>query len=832
MTLMTLQSFDAMINVFSRIVCTSAFFLLMSLNALADDVDDFFSAPEGVSIQVKNNSSFPWSVNEQGVLVSGMHKDYRSASITYTNNSSFDLCCQFEWSVSSESNCDNLGFSCNGSYPQTISGNMYYRGSLVYQRIFCYVKAGQSLEFSYSKDGSSSSGDDSGYVRNLKFSLPTEGDTDVEWGFSLAPLGTSNFASVIGYYGDEGDVTVPSVINRGGVSYTVDYIEYEAFRENKVLTSLVMSDGIEEIGVNAFKDCHCLVSVEIPNTVTGIDPQAFQGCSNLRKVKLPEGIKELKQLVFDGCSSLESIDIPSTVQSIGNYTFRNCQSLESVDIPNSVVLLDNFAFDGCSGLKSVLVPASVVTINDNVFTSCKSIERIEVASANPYYDSRDGCNAIISKKSDVLITGCKSTVIPDGVVGIGTNAFYGCSELKHIDIPESVLGLGLGAFQNCTSLRTIEMPSVVMIGAYAFYNCTGLRSVVFSDYLQDIAHAAFYNCSSLQCLDLPQSLQNIDEAAFEYCKSLTSATIPASVTSLLADVFAYCENLRFLETKGELTEVASTAFRHCANLSYVIINNRSLVQVTSNRSFDAGYTSGHYTPFSSCILYVPATSVEAFSTATGWKQFGNIMAKPDLASYSVYANDVETQPARQLKLSVMMNNEGPISCVQTDFKLPEGFSLSKVQGAVALAPERVVDTDITLTYGTRTDGTIRVLARSASGESFIGNSGLVFDILVDAEPSVKVGEHFVEFVNTQFIDPNRQTYTYFKCISKVRVLEPLRGDVNADGVVDIRDVDAIANILTGNHLPNYILAAADIDSDGQITILDCVALTSILLSGH
>lgn len=815
-------------NFFSQFICSLILLLFSSIRTYAVTINDFYTAPSGVSIQIRNNTTYPWKVNSNGVLVSGMHKDGKSSSVSFTNRSTKGLCCQFEWSVSSESNCDNLGFSCNGSFPQTISGSMYYRGNLVYQTIFCYIKPGQSLEFSFSKDGSGSSGDDCGYVRNLKFSLPASDDTYTEWGFSTAPMSSGPYVSVIGYYGTDGDVTVPSTIRRGGKNYIPDYIEYDAFRENSVVTSVTMNSGIEEIGVNAFKDCPNLVSVEMANTITDIDVQAFQGCRNLKSVKLSCRIGSLKQYLFDGCTSLVDINIPTSVKSIGYYTFRGCESLESVSIPNSVTMIDHFAFDGCAGLKSVFIPASVSTINDNVFTGCKGLEHVEVSTANQYYDSRNGCNGIVKKSTNVLITGCKNTVIPDDVVGIGTNAFYGCSELKHIAIPESVVGLGLGAFQNCSSLVDINMPEVMMIGAYAFYNCSKLESVVFSQYLESIAHAAFFGCSSLQSLDLPSSLEIIDEAAFEYCENLTNVRIPASVSSLLADVFAYCKELRCVCVEGELTEVVSAAFRHCGNLSVVQLNNNSLVNVTGYRSFDAGYTAGHTTPFSDCTLFVPASSLDAFTSAIGWKQFGTVACAPSVYKRIVYAQDIVARPGARIAIPVVLNSEGAVSDITFTMKLPEGFVLADIANPVVIDNCMSTINECNVECKSISDGAISVKVTSGAGNDLSCDNGVIAKVFVDVPADVEVGNYFAELSMTRLVSSDINDYLSEKSQSSICVKDYMLGDVNQDGVVNCSDVDAVVGILLGQSQHGLLEEAADMNNDGVISVTDCSLIVKLL----
>ena len=72
------------------------------------------------------------------------------------------------------------------------------------------------------------------------------------------------------------------------------------------------------------------------------------------------------------------------------------------------------------------------------------------------YDSRENCNAIIEKRTNTLLVGCKSTKIPDSVTKIGDYAFYGCKNLISIAIPKSVTKIENSAFWGCVNLKTIR----------------------------------------------------------------------------------------------------------------------------------------------------------------------------------------------------------------------------------------------------------------------------------------------------------------------------------------------------------------------------------------
>ena len=167
---------------------------------------------------------------------------------------------------------------------------------------------------------------------------------------------------------------------------------------------------------------------------------------------------------FYECSGLTELTIGNSVESIGNYAFSGCSNLTgSLTIGNSVESIGNYAFFGCNGLTELTIGNSVDEIsyfNYNPFSGCSGLEKITVVSDNPYYDSRENCNAIISKDTEGwgsvrLIVGCKNTHIPNSVTSIGSSAFEGCSGLTELTIPNSVTKISDKAFWDCVSLTSI-----------------------------------------------------------------------------------------------------------------------------------------------------------------------------------------------------------------------------------------------------------------------------------------------------------------------------------------------------------------------------------------
>ena len=50
----------------------------------------------------------------------------------------------------------------------------------------------------------------------------------------------------------------------------------------------------------------------------------IQACSSLTSVVIPEGVTEIGKEAFQGCTSLTSVVIPESVTKIGNYAFKRC----------------------------------------------------------------------------------------------------------------------------------------------------------------------------------------------------------------------------------------------------------------------------------------------------------------------------------------------------------------------------------------------------------------------------------------------------------------------------------------------------------------------------
>lgn len=279
---------------------------------------------------------------------------------------------------------------------------------------------------------------------------------------------------------------------------TVVAIGDNAFSGSFMLTRANIPNSVTAIGDYAFAGCTSLSAISIPNSVTFIGDAAFSGCSALTALDIPNSVVHIGKAAFGGCNSLERISLPKSVTAIDDYEFFACSMLKDITIPGAVTSIGASAFRGCLSLTAVNIPKSVTEIGNSAFRECPSLTSMTVARGNPVYDSREGCNAIIETATGTLVAGCRNTVIPSTVTGIGNAAFDGCLFLEAVTIPQSVTAIGRKAFHNCPALMEVVCriadPSLAVTALDAF-------KLPSADYTGRVLHVPAGSATAFQASD-------------------------------------------------------------------------------------------------------------------------------------------------------------------------------------------------------------------------------------------------------------------------------------------------------------------------------------------
>ncbi len=268
--------------------------------------------------------------------------------------------------------------------------------------------------------------------------------------------------------------------------------------------------------------------------------------------------------------------------------------IRTIKIENGIDSIGNFALSRNPFEGTLFIPASVKWIGYGILDNCIYIERVVVDAANPCYDSREGCNAIIETATNTLIAGCCTSKIPQGITKIADHAFAGQFRLGSIDFPESVTYIGDYAFQCCPFYRIALPQGLTHIGDYAFQMCNKLMEIEIPENVTYIGEAALSNCG-YKTLVIPDKVTYIGAWAFDKCPNLTTATIGESVASIGVFAFDGCD---------KLTKIIS--------------------RIPADKLFAVDW-SAFGSVAGSCTLYVPRGAKAMYQKTAGWSHFSKIV---------------------------------------------------------------------------------------------------------------------------------------------------------------------------------------------------------------
>ena len=331
----------------------------------------------------------------------------------------------------------------------------------------------------------------------------------------------------------------------------------------------------------------------IPSTVTGIGREAFES-ADITSVVIPPTIKSIPYRAFYRCYKLKKVEMSENIVTIGEEAFASCEALKDIELSENLTNLGRMAFARCLILSTIVIPEHVETIGYGCFSNCAELSEIYVDFNNDILDSRENCNAIIESDTNVLIVGCKNTIIPDGIVSIGKAAFYDCNNLVSINIPDGITRIENSAFFSCESLSNVVIPeSVEEIGSGAFDYCRSITSLKLPSNLTKINSWTFDNCSGLKSITIPEKVTDIDDGAFSFCDNLEEVKLPDGLERIGDCTFAYCKKLNNIEIPSSILSIGEGAFSKSYELKNITFAGRAPASIGKN-CFEGITMSAYY----------------------------------------------------------------------------------------------------------------------------------------------------------------------------------------------------------------------------------------------
>jgi len=338
------------------------------------------------------------------------------------------------------------------------------------------------------------------------------------------------------------------------------------------------------------------------------------------------GMKPEQSVGFNHIYNLKSISLPKSVKAVGRRSFSICENLETVIFPEHLEKIGDGLFASNLGIKELCFPEFDQIISDEYGKSrliyCWNLEKV----TGPYA-SQDG-RCIV--KDGVLMgfapaglteysipSGVKeirdytfesfsltSVTLPSTLKVINAGAFAGTS-LESISLPESLEYIGDGAFESAP-FTSVHIPSKVELGRDVFNSrkvakFTGKYASADGRFLAKDNVIIAFAFNGLRVYTIPEGILGIDCSL----RQLAIFTFPTTLKSINAGASSFIS--------GYLDQTAIV----------------SLANVPPAWSFNYYTGLDRLEYFKS--IYVPATSVDAYKEAEGWRIYADYIKPLPLA---------------------------------------------------------------------------------------------------------------------------------------------------------------------------------------------------------
>lgn len=403
----------------------------------------------------------------------------------------------------------------------------------------------------------------------------------------------------------------------------VKKIAENAFRNQKNLRTVEVSEGIEEIGQNAFRGCTNLIMAKLPSSAK-VGNYAFCDCNLLGSLTANFNGVLLRNLFGGSADSiptaLKTVTVVGSTGLVAN-AFANASWVENISLPKTLVTVGEGAFTGCSSLASLTLDSE----NQALFVECGVIydktaltplgwvgkfpsvmTYPEGITLVPGGDMSSVTNIAVPSSATGFI-GSVSNLAPDGAEGPkflfsyvdktnlsfakitgdgGMPVFSGAKKLNIVSLPDNLESIPYNAFSGCEKLRTVyisggsmvvgtvNIPSgVTSIGGAAFEGCVLFAEVNLPSGIEEIGARTFKGCTGLKAVKIPSGVTVIGERAFEGCTALTSVTMPDRLTDMGWYAFMDCKSLTAIDIPEGGLYVKPYVFKNCESLASVEIPN-------------------------------------------------------------------------------------------------------------------------------------------------------------------------------------------------------------------------------------------------------------------
>ncbi len=563
------------------------------------------------------------SFNQLHIVNSWTSSNHENSSVS---KKSWQLYCRegstisFDYSVSSESNCDWLTISLNDNQLVRVSGQVSESFSYKVEKAGNYTLTAQ-----YSKDGSQNHNNDCGIISNIMVS-PINDMVEV-FLEDLTPypgmkqeLETAKKAADA----NPNDSVAQAQLQNACLSIGKALEIYPIIQSDLVIADSVLTDGAyvdiaeavklgKAIDVNTSKSADYWRAYDALETSLAVQHSSQVAMENwVFDTNNVYTIDELRYYLddtnglakfagFNQSTDITTLVIPSTVRKDGKtyavvgIDLKNHNSQEklvNISLPKTLRYIGNYAFAYLPSMQYLEIPENVTTMGTDIFYQSNNLKTLKMnAVVPPMVGSFSG-------------TDKRKVYVPDGslhayrlatpwnncvlVGGEGTSVsidHVDAGELGHFILDKAtylqevnkltVVSGNLNSddwktLKSMTNLVELDISgmTVTSIPSSAFSDRWGLEKIILPKKLEAIGNHAFSG-TGLKEIELPESLTTLDYNAFSYCASLSSVKIPGKVERISPYSFYKCSNLQKVELAEGIKFIDNQAFYYCDHLQSI-----------------------------------------------------------------------------------------------------------------------------------------------------------------------------------------------------------------------------------------------------------------------
>ena len=242
----------------------------------------------------------------------------------------------------------------------------------------------------------------------------------------------------------------------------------------------------------------------------------------------------------------------------------------NIVLPDDLRTIDRRAFRQQSISGSLIIPEGVIGIGDQAFMGCVNLTGILSLPST------------LRGISYMAFEGCKFTcelLLPQNLNSLGFSAFRGCRGLYgNLILPEGLSEIEESVFSGCSNFSgNLNIPKNVKKIEYdAFSGCSGLNGrLTLPDGLESIGNNAFSSCRFRGPLILPSTLKSIGSGAFESNMFSGELKLPSSLQELGSSAFAYCSRISgTLEIPDNITAIKEQTFNYCSSIEKIVLHSK------------------------------------------------------------------------------------------------------------------------------------------------------------------------------------------------------------------------------------------------------------------